>query len=137
MATAELSILNLRCADCAEHIEQDLREQQGISRADVDYSRDRALVEYDPGQLDEAGIRSLIAERGYRCAMGDGAPAAAPRTAAQLGHDAQLAPICCGTKHDRMQYELPHSAADHEHEHVHPGAAEEHAGMDHDMSDPT
>src|SRR5215204_1306522 len=35
-----------------------------------------------------------------------------------------------------MQYELPYSSADHDHEQVHPGAPDEHAGMDHDMSDP-
>jgi len=137
MATAELRVLNLRCAACAEHIAADLHATSGISEADVDYSRDLAKVAYDPGQIDEERIRELIAERGYRCAMnGEGAVAPARRSADQLGHDAQLAPICCGTKHDRMQYELPHSAAEHEHDAVEPGDPGEHAGIDHDMSDP-
>jgi Cu2+-exporting ATPase len=60
----------------------------------------------------------------------------APRTAGHLGHDVQLAPVCCGTKHDRMQFELPRTSADAVHEQVHPGVLDEHAGMDHDMSDP-
>jgi Cu2+-exporting ATPase len=135
LATAELHVLDLRCAACAEHIEADLHAAPGVSEASVDYSRDLAKVVYDPQQIDEKRIRELIAERGYRCAMaGDGA-VADRRGADQLGHDAQLAPICCGTKHDRMQYELPHTAAEREHEEVEPGA-DEHAGMDHDMSDP-
>ena len=136
MSVAELEILDLRCATCAEHIERELCAQPGAAAADVDYGRDRARVEYDPEQLDEERIRALIAERGYRCAMGEGAAVPPGRTTAQLAHETQLAPICCGTKHDRMQYELPHSAADREHERVHPGAPDEHAGMDHDMSDP-
>src|SRR4051794_3555721 len=99
MATAELRVLDLRCAACADHVEDDLRAASGVSEASVDYSRDLAKVTYEPQQINEERIRELIAERGYRCAMGgDGATAAPRRSADQLGHDAQLAPICCGTK---------------------------------------
>ena len=138
MTVAELEILDLRCGCCAAHIEDVLRSEPGIARAEVDFSTDLARVEYDETAIDEQHIRELISKRGYRCVRPDEAGPAEPRrrTAAQLGHDAQLAPICCGTKHDRMQYELPHSGADAAHEQVHPGAADEHAGMDHDMSDP-
>jgi Cu2+-exporting ATPase len=136
LASAELRLLDLRCAACAEHIEADLRAATGISEATVDYAGDVARVDYDSERIDEEGIRELIAERGYRCAMG-GEAVSGRRNAAQLGHDAQLAPICCGTKHDRMQYELPHTSAEHEHDEVEPGDPDEHAGMDHDMSDPT
>jgi P-type Cu2+ transporter len=137
MVTADFTVLDLRCAACAEHIERDLRAAPGVARATVDYSRDLAVVEYDPSEIDEERIRELIAERGYRCAMdGEAADAEQRRSAAQLGHDTQLAPICCGTKHDRMQYELPHTSAEHEHGEVEPGDPDAHAGMDHEMSDP-
>lgn len=138
MTVVELNILDLRCGCCADHIADLLRSEPGIARADVDFRKDLARVEYDETAIDERHIRDLISTRGYRCVPAEEAEAAEsrPRTAAQLGHDAQLAPICCGTKHDRMQYELPHSGADAAHEQVHPGADDEHAGMDHDMSDP-
>ncbi len=137
MVTADFTVLDLRCAACAEHIERDLRAAPGVARATVDYSHDLADVEYDPSEIDEERIRELIAERGYRCAMdGEAADAEQRRSAAQLGHDTQLAPICCGTKHDRMQYELPHTSAEHEHGEVEPGDPDAHAGMDHEMSDP-
>ena len=138
MTTVELKVLDLRCGCCAEHIERLLRSEQGIARADVDFLRDVARVEYDEAAIDEPRIRDLITTRGYACepAVDGDAVEHRRRTAGQLGHDAQLAPICCGTKHDRMQYELPHSEADAVHEQVHPGAGDEHAGMDHDMSDP-
>ena len=133
---AELTILDLRCGACADHIEHDLLAADGIDRAEVDYAADRARVTYHETKIDAAQIQQLIRERGYRCAM-DGAeavPAERKRSAAQLGHDTQLAPICCGTKQDRMQYELPHTAAEHDHQSSEP--TDEHAGMDHDMSDP-
>ena len=136
MPTAELNVLNLRCPACAEHIESDLRAAPGISEAKVDYSTDSARVDYDPKRIDERRISELIAVRGYSCAM-YGETVTARRNAAQLGHDAQLAPICCGTKHDRMQYELQHTSAEHAHDEVEPDEGDEHAGMDHDMSDPT
>jgi hypothetical protein len=43
-----------------------------------------------------------------------------------------MAPVTMGTKHDRMQYEMPSmpSHADHEAHHT---EAASHAGMDHDM----
>jgi P-type Cu2+ transporter len=135
MPTAEIKVLNLRCPACAEHIESDLRAAPGISEAKVDYSSDRAWVDYDPERIDVRRISELIAERGYRCAM-NGETVMARRNGAQLGHDAQLAPICCGTKYDRMQYELQHTSAEHEHDEVEPHEVDEHAGMDHDMSDP-
>jgi P-type Cu2+ transporter len=135
MPTAEIKVLNLRCPACAEHIESDLRAAPGISEAKVDYSSDRAWVDYAPERIDVWRISELIAERGYRCAM-NGETVMARRNGAQLGHDAQLAPICCGTKYDRMQYELQHTSAEHEHDEVEPHEVDEHAGMDHDMSDP-
>jgi len=136
MTVTELEIIDLRCGCCADHIEDVLRSEPAIARAEVNFPKDLVRVEYDETAIDERRIRDLISNRGYRCAAPGEAGPAEPgrRTAAQLGHDAQLAPICCGTKHDRMQYELPHTDAAHEQ--VHPGAADEHAGMDHDMSDP-
>jgi P-type Cu2+ transporter len=138
VTASDFKVLDLRCGCCADHIEDVLRSEPGIARAEVDFRRDLARVEYDETAIDEARIRELVAKRGYSCVPAGETDAVEPRrrTAAQLGHDAQLAPICCGTKHDRMQYELPHSDADAVHEQVHPGAADEHAGMDHDMSDP-
>jgi Cu2+-exporting ATPase len=61
-------------------------------------------------------------------------------TMAHLEHQTQMAPISMGTKMDRMQYEMPATAAQHVHDQMrHTGedhAAMRHGGMDHDMSDP-
>ena len=59
---------------------------------------------------------------------------------AHIDHQMQMSPISMGTKMDRMQYEMPATAAGHVHAQEHAQvASEEHAGhmgMDHDMSDP-
>ncbi|MGE5635597.1 MAG: copper-translocating P-type ATPase, partial [Nocardioidaceae bacterium] len=90
-------------------------------------------VVFDPAAVDEEGVRESVRRRGYRCG---GDPDRA--STGQLAHATQLAPVTCGTKCDRMQYELPHTRA-HEH-HRDPSEAaphEGHGGMSHDMSDPT
>src|ERR671919_109519 len=49
-----------------------------------------------------------------------------------------MAPITCGTKRDRMQYELPHTAAEEQHrDPAHEAAHGGEGAMSHDMSDPT
>ena len=137
MPVTELKIIDLRCGCCADDVATLLRAEPGITGAGVDFQKEAARVEYDESAISEQAIRSLIEARGYHCAPSEvhGAETRS-RTTGQLAHDAQLAPICCGTKHDRMQYELPHTTAHAVHEEVHPGALDEHAGMDHDMSDP-
>jgi len=78
-------------------------------------------------------VREAVRQRGYRC---DGDPGGS--TTGQLAHGAQLAPITCGTKCDRMQYELPHTRGHEEHRDPSKEAAHEgEGGMSHDMSDPT
>jgi copper chaperone CopZ len=42
MTVTELHVFDLRCAACAEHIEEELRQQAGVASVDVDYSHDRA-----------------------------------------------------------------------------------------------
>lgn len=68
-----------------------------------------------------------------------------------INHQTQMAPISMGTKMDRMQYEMPSTAAGHAHhemqarsgarpaehaDHMGQGQMEMGMGMDHDMSDP-
>lgn len=69
-----------------------------------------------------------------------GGATGAHHSVAHLGHQAQMAPISMGTKMDRMQYEMPATAAGHMHHEMQTQATEAahagHAGMDHDMSDP-
>ena len=124
---SELTIENLCCVCCAEDVEAAVGAIPGVRRASVDLERGVLGVE---GVVDggEDRIRAAVHGLGYRVA-GDGLRP----TAAELAHTARLTPITCCTTADRMQYELPHTPVEQEHE---PPVAAEHAGMGHDMSAP-
>jgi P-type Cu2+ transporter len=132
-ATGTLVVEDLRCTCCANDVLDAVRALDGVTSAGLDYQRAALRVEYDSRLIDEEAVRQAVRERGYRC-EGDRGGA----TTGQIAHTAQLAPITCGTKCDRMQYELPHTRGEDEHRHPSQEAAHEgHGGMSHDMSDPT
>jgi Cu2+-exporting ATPase len=128
MTSTIIAVEGLQCACCAEDVETAVAALPGVEGTRLDLATGRLSVEHDPDLAGEEELREAVRERGYRVA---GEPART--TTGQLAHAAQMAPITCCTRCDRMQYELPHTAADHEHQ-----APGEHGhGMDHDMSDPT
>ena len=130
-ARLKLQVDNLYCLLCAEELEKTLTANPHITRARVDFEARTVDVEYHPGMIDEPGIRALVNESG-RCSCA-GEEHSAGMT--HLGHRAQMAPMAMGGAHDKMQYEMPSTAAHAEHDAGHAQAIS-HAGMDHDMSNP-
>ena len=122
----------LQCACCAADVEAAVGELPGIESARIDFSSGRLTVHHDATLSDEEGIRATVRACGYR-PEGESARA----STGELAHATLMAPITCGTKCDRMQYELPHTRAHSEHRDPaeHPDGG--HGGLDHDMSDPT
>ncbi len=130
--TERFPVSDLYCVCCAEALEADLKANPHIERARVDFQRDSVEVTYHEGMISREEIAALLRDSG--CCSTPDAPAP-PADMTHVHHQAQMAPVTGGTKHDRMQYELPSSAAEAEHEHGH-HEAKGHAGMDHDVSDP-
>jgi P-type Cu2+ transporter len=123
---------DLRCTCCTHIVVEAVRALEGVRTARLDYQDGELRVDYDSALVDEEAVRRAVRERGYRS---EGDPGGA--STGGLAHTAQLAPITCGTKCDRMQYELPHTGADaHHHDPAHEAPHEGHGGMSHDMSDP-
>ena len=106
MAASSIGIEDLSCPCCATEVLAAARALDGVRAAELDYQGSRLLVE----GVGEQAVRDVVRAHGYRT---DGDAGGA--TVGELAHRAQLAPITCGTKHDRMQYELPHTRADKEH----------------------
>ncbi len=127
-----LEVEDLRCLSCAERVLDAVRGEPGVTATRLDYGSGELRVQFDVDATNEDRIRAAVHGCGYRC---DGEPGGASTD--QLAHTAQMAPITCGTKCDRMQYELPHTRAEHEHRHPDDVGEDAHGGMDHDMSDPT
>ena len=105
-----IGVEDLRCTCCAEDVLEAVRALDGVRSAELDYQRAELRVDRDPAVVDADAVRDAVRARGYRCEGDAGAS-----STGQLAHTAQLAPITCGTKCDRMQYELPHTRGHEEH----------------------
>jgi Cu2+-exporting ATPase len=132
VSVIELQIVDLGCTCCAEAVLEAVHAVPGVAHAKLDYQSNRLTVEIDARLASETAVREAIDRAGYRTS-GD---AVGPSTG-ELAHTTDMTPVTCCTSADRMQYELPHSAARRVHkdpaDYPHGG----HGGMDHDMSDPT
>jgi P-type Cu2+ transporter len=128
-----VAVQDLQCVCCAEEVVRTVEDLPGVLDARLDFGSGRLTVRTEGAAPDRSQVCEAVRRVGYRC---EGARARRPT--GQLAHAAQMAPITCGTRCDRMQYELPHSAAHEEHrDPAHEVQDEGHAGMSHDMSDPT
>src|SRR5215204_4620558 len=125
----------VHCLCCAGAVERVLREQPHITEVQLDWKNDVVHVGYDPASIGPEDLEQVITQTGCDCSPAEAeeehhheamAEAMAPpeRRMQHLGHGVDTQPISMGTKHDRMQYEMPATHADHG----------DHA--DHDMSDP-
>ena len=136
IARVRLPLTELYCLCCAEELETSLRSRREIVRARVDFRAKTIEVDYHAGMTDESQVRALIDESGRcRCAPGADGPVQAPDMR-HIAHQAEMADMAIGGVDDRLQYEMPSTSAHAMHEMQH-GKASSHAGMDHDMSDPT
>lgn len=60
-----LPITGMTCANCSATIERNLKRLPGVSAAVVNFASEKASVTYDPGQVDQERMRSLISDLGY------------------------------------------------------------------------
>jgi len=164
---------DIYCIECAEAVEQALHAQPHITSIHLDWANSVLHVGYHPEMISREAIEQVIAGTGCACTPVDGTESVAhehaghvqppeARRLRRLQHGVDVQPITMGTKHDRMQYELPatearpsrraarhaamdhsthaamdqdaHAATDHAMPMGHPMAGHEMAEMDHDMA---
>src|SRR5215211_5391197 len=121
----------VHCLGCAGAVERALREQPHITEVRVDWKSDVIHVGYDPARIGPEDLEHAITQTGCDCKATEveedhhhETMAPPERRMQHVGHGVDTQPISMGTKHDRMQYEMPATPADHG----------DHMG--HDMSDP-
>src|SRR6266542_2261112 len=109
----------LHCPECADAVEQALRAQSHITSVHLDWPNNVVHVGYHPEMISPEAIEQVIAGTGCACGPADGAHEHAGnvlpsegRRLQRLQHAVDVQPITMGTKHDRMQYELPATSAD-------------------------
>jgi Cu+-exporting ATPase len=55
----------MSCTACALTIENALNKQRGVVEANVNFATEKAVVEYDSGEIDMKGLTKAISETGY------------------------------------------------------------------------
>ncbi|MCL4504416.1 MAG: heavy metal translocating P-type ATPase [Chloroflexi bacterium] len=65
MAHAEIPVLGMTCANCANTIERTLRKLPGVATSAVNYASERASVDYVPGAIGIADMVTAIRKAGY------------------------------------------------------------------------
>ena len=58
-------VLDMSCAACATRVDKTLNQQEGVSRASVNYASAMATVEYDPSICSPESLKAAIQEAGY------------------------------------------------------------------------
>ncbi len=72
MAKIELKIKGMHCIDCAKTIEKVLLKEKGIFSAHVNFALEKAIVEYNPQEINLDGIKKVIEETGYKALEKEG-----------------------------------------------------------------
>jgi Cu+-exporting ATPase len=62
---ARLRVTGMTCTTCARTIGKGLLETHGVKRADVNFAAEQVAVDYEPGKVDLAKIKSTIQDLGY------------------------------------------------------------------------
>ncbi|MDT0691350.1 heavy metal-associated domain-containing protein [Salegentibacter sp. F188] len=61
-----LKIKGMHCqSGCANGIDAMLKEQKGIIKSETSFDKSSSIIEYDPEQISEEKIISLIKDRGF------------------------------------------------------------------------
>ena len=63
---AEIKVAGMTCAMCVKAIENSLAHMEGVISAQVNLGAETALVEYDPGKVDLAGLEETVVNTGYQ-----------------------------------------------------------------------
>jgi len=74
MEKANFEIKGMHCDSCAKTIEKVLLKEKGLISVDVNFSLGKAFIEYDPTEIEESKIKSIIKNTGYEVAENSKTP---------------------------------------------------------------
>ncbi len=60
-----IPIRGMTCASCVQTVENALKKQKGVIKVNVKLATEKALVEYDSGEIDLNGLGKAISDTGY------------------------------------------------------------------------
>src|SRR2546426_1543762 len=65
LRTVEFPVKGMDCAECTQHVQQALCTLPGVAEAMVYLSSEKAIVRYDPAQVDMSAFRKAVEGAGY------------------------------------------------------------------------
>src|SRR5215207_9773392 len=74
---AALSVEGMHCASCVAHVQKAAQKVPGVQDVNVNLSRGRAVVRFDPAQTDPNNIAQAVTAAGYHSHAEDGSVPAA------------------------------------------------------------
>jgi P-type Cu+ transporter len=60
-----IKITGMHCASCAASITRDLKKQDGVKVADINYATEKAVIEYDENRVNHEKLKKTIVKSGY------------------------------------------------------------------------
>lgn len=79
LKTTVVSVEGMDCAECTRHVKHAIEQVGGVETVEVYLASEKAVIQYQPGHLDEAAIRAAVASAGYSVPSPD-SPAASTQT---------------------------------------------------------
>ena len=64
--TLEVPISGMDCAECTLHVQHAIAAVPGVEKVDVFLASEKAIVRFDPAQVDLLSIRRAVARAGYQ-----------------------------------------------------------------------
>lgn len=85
LRTIELPVKGMDCAECTQHVQHALSSLPGVEATQVYLASEKAVVRYDPTQVNPAAFRTAVEMAGYSIASEGAQDADAPSARPSLG----------------------------------------------------
>ena len=66
--STEVPIKGMDCAECTRHVKHAIEQVPGVDSVDVYLASEKAIIQHQPGSLDEEAIRKAVTSAGYSVA---------------------------------------------------------------------
>ena len=66
--TTTIQVKGMHCKNCSASVTKALKATDGVQKADVDFEKGTAIVEYDDAKVTEQKLREVINSTGFKVA---------------------------------------------------------------------
>jgi len=63
---AFFKVVGIYCTSCKPIVEKQLKDEQAVTKIDIDYMTDSVIVEFDPSLISKQEIKDRLEKSGYK-----------------------------------------------------------------------